>query len=72
MTNLLKQAINCDDGDRAARIIIDALNIETEELANFCLKHWPSGTQGARSHHRPLAPCGGGIPGLMMRCFPPP
>jgi hypothetical protein len=39
-TNLLKQAINCDDGDRAARIIMDALGIET--VANFCLKHWPS------------------------------
>jgi uncharacterized protein HemY len=42
MTNLLKQAINCDDRDRAASIIIDALGSETEELANFCLKHWPS------------------------------
>ena len=41
-TNLLKQAINCDDGDGAARIIMDALSIETDELANFCLKHWPS------------------------------
>jgi hypothetical protein len=43
MTNLLKKAINCDDGDRAARIIMDALGIETDELANFCgLKDWPS------------------------------
>lgn len=41
-TNLLKQAINCNDRDRAARIIMDALGIETDELANFCLKHWPS------------------------------
>jgi len=39
MTNLLEQAINSDDGDRAARIIMDALGIETDEL---CLKHWPS------------------------------
>jgi hypothetical protein len=42
-TNLLKKAIKCDDAGRAARIIIDALGIETDELANFCLKHWPPG-----------------------------
>jgi len=42
MANILKQAIECDDKERAASIIIDALGIETEELANFCLKHWPS------------------------------
>ena len=42
MTNLLKQAINCDDADRAAKIIQDALGIESSELANLCLKHWPS------------------------------
>ena len=30
MTNLLQQAINCDDLDRAARIIRDALGIETD------------------------------------------
>jgi hypothetical protein len=28
MTNLLEQAINCDDGDQAAKIIQDALGIE--------------------------------------------
>jgi uncharacterized protein HemY len=42
MTNLLKQAINCDDRERAASIIMDALGIETDELASYCLKHWPS------------------------------
>lgn len=42
MTNLLKQAISCDDRDRAASIIIKALGIETDELAKFCLKHWPA------------------------------
>jgi hypothetical protein len=35
MTNLLQQAINCDDADRAARIIQDALGIETDEV-----NHW--------------------------------
>jgi hypothetical protein len=33
MSNLLEQAINCDDPDRAARIIQDALGIETDDLA---------------------------------------
>jgi len=28
MSNLLEQAINCDDGDRAAKIIRDALGIK--------------------------------------------
>ncbi len=42
MANILKQAIECDDKERAASIIIDALGIETDELANYCLKHWPS------------------------------
>jgi hypothetical protein len=41
-TNLLKQAINCDERDRAAQLIMDALGIESDELANLCLKHWPS------------------------------
>jgi hypothetical protein len=40
--NLLEQAINCDDGGGAARIIMDALGIETDDLANHCLKDWPS------------------------------
>jgi hypothetical protein len=42
MTNLLEQAINCNDGDRAAKIIRDALGIETEDVANYCFpKDWP-------------------------------
>jgi uncharacterized protein HemY len=42
MANLIEQAINCDDSDRAARIILDALCIETDELAKFCLRDWPT------------------------------
>jgi hypothetical protein len=43
MTNLLEQAINCDDGKRAARIIQDALGIESDDMVNYCFpKHWPS------------------------------
>ena len=42
MTNLLQQAINCDDGYRAARIIQEALGIESDDVANYCFpKTWP-------------------------------
>ena len=36
MTNLLQQAINCDDPDQAARIIRDALGIESDDAT------WPT------------------------------
>jgi hypothetical protein len=43
MSNLLEQAINCDHGDRAARIIQDALGIESHDVVNYCFpKTWPS------------------------------
>jgi uncharacterized protein HemY len=43
MTNLLQQAIDCDDGDRAARIIQDALGIESDDVVNNCFpKEWPA------------------------------
>ena len=35
LTNLLEQAINTDDGARAARIIQDALGIESDDVANY-------------------------------------
>ena len=42
MTNLLEQAIKCDDGDRAAKIIQDALGIESDDVANYVFpKTWP-------------------------------
>ena len=34
MTNLLAQAINSDDADRAAKLIKDALGIESARPAN--------------------------------------
>ena len=34
MTNLLAQAIDCDDPDRAAKIIRDALGIESDDVVN--------------------------------------
>ena len=43
MANLIEQAIACDDGDRAARIIQDALGIESDEVANYVFpKTWPT------------------------------
>jgi hypothetical protein len=42
MTNLLEQAINCDDGDRAAKLIQDALGIESDDVVNYCFPvDWP-------------------------------
>jgi hypothetical protein len=46
MTNLLQQAINCDDADRAARIIRDALGIESDDVVNYCFPN--SGDVAAR------------------------
>jgi hypothetical protein len=43
MTNVLEQAINCKDGDQAAKIIQDALGIENADLAGGCFgKTWPA------------------------------
>jgi hypothetical protein len=43
MTNLLRQAINCDDADHAAKIIRDALGIDSDDVVNYCFpKEWPS------------------------------
>ena len=42
MTNLLEQAINTDDGNRAAKLIQNALGIESDDVANYCFpKAWP-------------------------------
>jgi hypothetical protein len=43
MTNLLAEAINTDDANRAARIIQDALGIESDDVLNYCFpKDWPA------------------------------
>jgi uncharacterized protein HemY len=34
--NLIEQAINCDDGERASKIIRDALGIDSDDVANYC------------------------------------
>jgi hypothetical protein len=42
MINLLGQAIGGDDGDRAAKLIQDALGIESDDVVNYSFpKHWP-------------------------------
>jgi hypothetical protein len=42
-TNLLERAISTDDADRAAKIIQNALGIESDDVANYCFpKSWPS------------------------------
>jgi hypothetical protein len=41
-TNVLEQSINSDDPGRAAKIIQDALGIETDDVVNYCFpKDWP-------------------------------
>jgi hypothetical protein len=43
MTNLLQQAIDCDDPDRAAKMIRDALGIESDDVVHYCFPTtWPS------------------------------
>jgi len=43
MSNLIEQAIKCDDGEQAARILQQALGIETDEVVNYCFpQHWPA------------------------------
>ena len=37
MSNLLEEAINCDNGDVATRIIQEALSIELDDVANYCI-----------------------------------
>jgi hypothetical protein len=55
MTNLLQQAINCDDADRAAKMIQDALGIESDDVANYCFPQtWPTDRE-RRAHHRRVA-----------------
>ena len=43
LANLLEQAIDCDDAHRAARIIQDALGIESSDVADYVFrKKWPA------------------------------
>ena len=41
--NLLEEAINSNDGDHAAKVIQEALGIESDEVANYVFpKTWPN------------------------------
>ena len=43
MTNLLAEAIACDDPDRAAKMILDALAIESDDVVHYCFPtEWPA------------------------------
>ena len=43
MSNLLAEAIKCNDGDQAAKIIQNALGINSDDVANYVFpKTWPS------------------------------
>jgi hypothetical protein len=43
MANLLQEAINCDNPDGAAKIIREALGIESDDVVNYCFPtKWPT------------------------------
>jgi len=43
MTNLLEQAINSNDGERAAKLIQTALGIQSDDVVNYVFpKSWPN------------------------------
>jgi hypothetical protein len=65
MTNLLARAINCDDGDRAAKIIQQALGVESDDVANNCFpKTWPSDREQRARIYRRLAANGSAHSGV--------
>ena len=49
MTNLLERAIDTDCGNSAAKLIQNALGIESDEVANYCFpKTWPQDREQLR------------------------
>jgi hypothetical protein len=64
MANLLEQAIDCDDADRAARIIQNALGIESSDVADYVFpKKWPP-IVATRPHYRRMAQGRSPFPGF--------
>ena len=60
MSNLHEEAIGANDGDRAAKIIQDALGIESDDVARYCFpKNWPD-------EHQQDARPQGRRPGLLI------
>jgi hypothetical protein len=42
MSNLIEQAIDCSDGERAAKIPQQALGIESDDVVKYCFpQQWP-------------------------------
>jgi hypothetical protein len=75
MTDLLQQAINCDDPDQAARIIRDALGIESDDVVNYCFPTtWPTDRERRARLHRRVAQDRGPLSRVVTdpRRFPPP
>jgi hypothetical protein len=76
MTNLLAQAVNCDDADRAASIIQGTLAWHRERRRRQLLlpEDLAERPRAARSHYRRMAADRGSLSGLVTdaRCFPPP
>jgi hypothetical protein len=69
MANLLEQAIDCDDAERAARIIQEALGIESGDVADYVFpKTMACRSRGARSHHWRMAPGGSSSPSRAFAC----
>ena len=64
MANLLQRAINSKDGDSAAKIIHDALGIESDEVAHYCFPNMARGPRAARPHYWRLAASGSALCGL--------
>ena len=43
MCNLLQQAISTDDAEQAAKLIKQALGIESDDVVNYCFPiNWPA------------------------------
>jgi hypothetical protein len=43
MSNLLEQAIDCNDGEQPAKIIQEALGIESDDVVNYVFpQNWPA------------------------------
>jgi hypothetical protein len=71
MTNLLQQAINCADPDQAAKLIQDALGIESDDVIKYC---FPEGMadrpRAPREIHRRVAEDRGALSRLVTKSPP--
>jgi hypothetical protein len=63
MTNLLAEAINSDGPDRAAKLIQDALGIESDDVVNY--EDLAGRPRAARPHHWDMADDRGALSSLV-------